>query len=67
MNKQTYTITAKNQNTPKHLDGPISHADFMNEISWFMSFNPTRKKFATDDDRIAYFNKHSFYTAKKVK
>lgn len=53
------TITAKNGNTPPSLQGNKSLAEVLDIIDLFVAFNNSRLVTATD--KIAYYNKHSFY------
>lgn len=59
----TYTITNKINDQQKK----VSRDYIINLIDGFIAFNPTRKRLITDADKIAYYNRRSYYTVTEVK
>lgn len=58
----TYTIESKNGFTPRTLQGVKTHAEVIKVIDTFIGWNSKpRKPLTTDADKIAYFNRRSFY------
>lgn len=63
----TYTINGKNGVTPNSLKGQKTYEAMMKNVNMFIAFNPIPGvKLPNNTQKIAFYNKHSFYTVNTV-